>query len=87
MSDRNEFKPDWVSPPGDTILEILEERKISLSELMDRLEIPIYDVFYLIKGKISITEEIARKLVKFLGGSKQFWMNREAQYRESLERK
>jgi len=35
MIDRNEM-PNWVSPPGETILDILEERGWSRSELAQR---------------------------------------------------
>jgi len=27
-----EFKPDWVSAPGDTIADILEERGLTVEE-------------------------------------------------------
>ncbi len=31
------YAPDWVSPPGDTILDIIEERGWSQTELATRL--------------------------------------------------
>jgi len=40
----------------------------------------------LIKGVASITEETALKLERVLGSTAGFWLNREAQYRESLAR-
>ncbi len=32
-----EFAPDWVSPPGESIIDISEERGWSQSELAQRL--------------------------------------------------
>lgn len=34
------FSPDWVSPPGDTIAELQQERGLSLQELSDGLGVP-----------------------------------------------
>lgn len=31
------FTPDWVSPPGDTIADLLEERDWTQAQLADRL--------------------------------------------------
>ena len=31
------FSPDWVSPPGDTILDFLEERDWTQQQLADPL--------------------------------------------------
>lgn len=84
---KNQYNPDWTSPPGDTILDILEEKNIGLSELMDKLDIPIYDVHLLMIGRIPINDDIAQKLSEFLGGSKQFWINRENNYKTNLKRK
>ena len=31
------FTPDWVSPPGDTIIDALEERDWTQSQFAERL--------------------------------------------------
>lgn len=31
------YQPDWVSPPGDTLVDIIEERDWTQSELAQRL--------------------------------------------------
>ena len=36
----NRYKPNYVSPPGETIEEILEEREMTQSELAKRMGRP-----------------------------------------------
>lgn len=78
------FAPDWVSPPGDTILDLLEERDWTQQQLADRLGYSLKHVNQLIKGKVPLTDEAAARLQNVLGASVGFWLTREAQYRERL---
>jgi HTH-type transcriptional regulator/antitoxin HigA len=80
----SDFAPDWVSPPGETIVDLLEERGWTQNELSDRLGYSPKHVNQLIKGHVSLTEEAAVRLHNVLGGSVGFWLSREAQYREQL---
>lgn len=75
-----EFKPDWVSPPGDTIAEIMEERGVCQAYLGALL------VSDLLSGELPIGEALAARLEETVGCPAQFWLNREAQYREGLAR-
>jgi len=77
------FSPDWVSPPGDTIADLLEERDWTQLQLSERMEYTTKHISLLINGKAPITEETAVKLSRVLGGSEKFWLNREANYRAS----
>ena len=79
-----EFAPDWVSPPGDTIADLIEERDWTQVQLSERLGYTKKHVSQLINGKAPITEETALKLVKVLGSTEKFWLNREADYRAQL---
>lgn len=85
MIDVNEV-PDWVSPPGETILDGLEDRGWTQAELAERTGFTRKHVNQLIKGVASITEETALKLERVLGSTAGFWLNREALYREALAR-
>jgi len=78
------FTPDWISPPGDTIADLLEERDWTQAQLADRLGYTTKHVSQLINGKAPITEETAIKLERVLGSTAGFWLNREAQYRAQL---
>ena len=78
------FAPDWVSPPGDTILDLLEERGWTQQHLADRLGYSLKHVNQLIKAKVPLTEDAAIRLQNVLGASVGFWLTREAQYRERV---
>ena len=78
------FAPDWVSPPGETILDLLTERDWTQAQLAQRLGYTTKHVSLLMNGKAPITEETALKLEKVLGSTANFWLQREAQYRAHL---
>ena len=81
-----EFRPDWVSPPGDTVADLLDEQGWSQAEFAERVGYTPKHVNQLIRGKAGITEDTAVRLERVLGSSAQFWLSREAQYREALAR-
>lgn len=77
---------DWVSPPGDTILDLIEERDCDPIELAQRLGFSDKQFNQLIKGKISLTNDTALLLENVLGSTANFWLNREMKYRYRLRR-
>jgi addiction module HigA family antidote len=80
------FSPDWISVPGDTILDLIEEKGWSQAEFAKRIAYTTKHVSQLINGKAPITEDTALKLEHVLGSTARFWLNREVQYREVLAR-
>lgn len=78
------YTPDTVSPPGETLLEMLEERGLSQVELAQRMGRPLKTINEIIKGKAAITPETALQLERVLGVSAGFWNRRERRYREYL---
>ena len=80
------FRPDWVSPPGDTIADLIQERDWSQIELAARLGYTTKHVSQLINGKAAVTEDTSLRLERVLGGSPGFWLTREAQYRAQRAR-
>lgn len=80
------FRPDWVSPPGETILDLIEEREWSQAELAQRLGFSPKHLNQIIKGKAALSEDAALRLERVLGSTANFWLNREAKYREHLAR-
>ena len=84
MSKRNEFEPDWVSPPGDTIADILEENAYSHAEFADRMGQTQKWVHDLLRSKVPISRETAGKLELVLGSKSEFWIARDVQYRKLL---
>lgn len=80
------FAPDWVSPPGDTILDLIEERSWTQAELARRLGYTEKHISQLINGKAPLTDEAALRLERVLGANAGFWLAREAKYREHCAR-
>lgn len=81
------FEPTWPLPsPGDTMLDILEEKNWTQSEFADRAGYTTKHVSQLILGKAAITKDIALRLERVFGSSAEFWLSREAKYREAIAR-
>lgn len=80
------FTPDWVLPPGDTILDLIDERGWTQAALATRVGFSHKHVNQLVKGKVPLTEQAASRLAQALGTSVGFWLTREARYRERLVR-
>jgi addiction module HigA family antidote len=78
------FAPDWISPPGDTIADILEELGWTQAELARRLGYTEKHVSQLINGEAPITEDTAARLERVLGSTPGFWLRKEAIYRKRL---
>lgn len=83
---KNEYQPDYVSPPGETLLETLEMLGISQAELALRAGRPKKTINEIIQGKVAITPETALQLERVLSIPASFWNKREYQYREFLAR-
>ena len=86
IDQKRAFQPDWISPPGSTISDLMEERDWNQIELAKRLGFTPKHLNQLIKGKASLTEDAAFRLERVLGSTAKFWLNREAMYRERLAR-
>ena len=74
---RNEYRPSEVSPPGDTLKEILDDRGLTQAELAERMGRPKKTINEIIKGKAAITPETALQLELVLGIPASFWTARE----------
>lgn len=80
------FAPDWISPPGETILDLIEERGWTQAEVAKRLGYTEKHISQLINGKVPLTDEAALRLERVLGSNAGFWLAREAKYREHCAR-
>lgn len=80
-SSRNEYFPDEVSPPGETLGELLQERDIGQRELARRTGRPAKTINEIVNGKAEITPETAIQLERVLGVPARFWLEREHDYR------
>jgi HTH-type transcriptional regulator / antitoxin HigA len=83
----NQYVPDKVSLPGETLSETLEIRGMSQAELAERTGRAKKTINEIIKGKARITPQIALELEHVLSVPAGFWNTRESQYQEYLARK
>lgn len=74
-----------ATPPGATMEDIICESGVVVKALAERLKISEKHAKMLILGLATIDEKMAHCLEENLGGSYQFWMNREKRYRERLK--
>ncbi len=79
-----DFKPDWGSPPGDTIKDMMQEQGIDSKTLAGRLGIELNYMPHLYAGEDKIHLALAEKLAEALGSTPEFWLERERLYRESV---
>lgn len=76
----------WISPPGETIEDLLDEKGWTKTEFAKRLGYSTKHVSELLAGKVPLTDDVAMALSSVLGSTASFWLEREARYREALKR-
>ena len=80
------FAPDWVLPPGESILDIAEERRWTQAELAQRLGYSEKHISQLIHGKVPLSVDAAQRLERVLGSTLEFWLSLEANYQKHKAR-
>jgi plasmid maintenance system antidote protein VapI len=85
MSDTG-FIPRWASPPGDTIRDALGELPLDPRVLAAALGLAHEELDAFLAGEIALTIRRAERLASRIGGSIEFWMTRDGQYREDRSR-
>jgi HTH-type transcriptional regulator/antitoxin HigA len=86
MIEMSEFRPNWASAPGDTIAEVLEEKRISIGVFSKSIGYSVDEAKDLLAGRVAITLALARKLQLELGSSAEFWMSRDFRFRSTVAR-
>jgi HTH-type transcriptional regulator / antitoxin HigA len=84
---QNQYKPDSVTPPGETLMELLEEHGMSQAELAERMGRPKKTINEIIHAKAAIAPDTALQLENVFGVPAHFWMRRELDYQEFLARR
>lgn len=87
IKPKNEYRPDYVSPPGATLEEAYLERGMTQVDFAQRIGLTRKHVGEIVKGTAPITTDTALKFERVLGIPARFWNNREQQYRDFLARK
>ena len=86
MNSQNQYTPDIVTPPGEILLEKLEELGMTQADLAERIGRTKKTVNEIVRGKAPILSETALQLERVLAIPARFWTNAEGQYREFLAR-
>lgn len=77
---------DWISPPGATIKNYLDEKGWTIEYLASSLELDLKATQKLISGNHKIDFDLAVGLADYIGSTPTFWLKRENDYREDLAR-
>lgn len=85
MNRPAEYTPAWASPPGDTVKALARKKGVTASALAAALGVSDDDLPRVLDGQLPITATRAENLAAALGATKNFWMSREAKYREQLK--
>ena len=83
----NEYEPDVVSPPGDALLDILEEREMKVQDLSKLTSMSEQMIHRILSGLEPVTPAIASELEDALGIPAPFWNRREFMYQQWLKSK
>ena len=80
------YKPDYAVPPGETLVEALEEAELTQAELAFRSGLSPTYVDRLARGHEVISPAVSVKLEDVLGIPSQFWVAREDNYQSQRAR-
>lgn len=78
------YEPDFSSPPGETIKQMLYEKDMNVNELCEKLNMRNDIVTGILDGVVKINKDRAEQLGNVLGPNKRFWLNREKNYRNKF---
>ncbi|MFL0177038.1 MULTISPECIES: ImmA/IrrE family metallo-endopeptidase [Mycobacteriaceae] len=80
------LEPDYAVPPGDTLAEWLEERRMKQAEFASRINISEKALSQIISGSAPLTRATAAKLELVTGIAARTWNNLEALYQDDRAR-
>ncbi|MDX1371237.1 MAG: hypothetical protein R3321_02135 [Nitrososphaeraceae archaeon] len=80
----SEFKPNWVSPPCDTLLDIIEEKGFTPEQIVRTTGYSFKEVDDILANEHRLTMIDFHRLAYFTNTTIHFWYNREQDYVESL---
>ncbi|MBB1318162.1 ImmA/IrrE family metallo-endopeptidase [Shewanella sp. SR43-4] len=86
MIHSNDFYPDWVSPPGETIVELLDECGLSAEELGRKIGLSVHKSYKLLAGELKIENSLAYQLESTFNVSSRFWITRDEIYQDFKSR-
>lgn len=79
-------QPDWFSRPGDSLVAAMRRRGLTIAEVAERLPGGREQLRGYLAGSIPIDKVTAATLAEVVGGSSEFWLQRQENYERDLER-
>ena len=73
-----------TSPPGATIRDLLQERGVTAEDLAPRIGLDPRRMQDLLDGSLLLGKKLSRRLAYQLGSTPEFWLQRESNYRSSI---
>lgn len=84
MSNIVSYKDKMAFHPGYYVEEIIEEMEITQAEFAVRMDTTAKTLSQLISGKISLSNDLAKKLSVMMGSSVEFWLNLQKSFDEKI---
>lgn len=84
--DEQQFTPDWFSKPGDSLRSLMQRRSVTAGALASKLEGGMTTVRGILNGSLAIDVRTATALEAIVGGRSNFWLKRQANYDDAVER-
>jgi len=82
MTSKNQYYPQTILHPGDTLEEKLQEMGMSIKEFALRTDKPEKTIIAILKGSSAITPEMAIKFENVTKIRANFWMRHQQRYDE-----
>lgn len=79
---RSSFQPDFVSPPGETLKDALDELGLSMAEFAARISMPEADIRAVVDGRTPIGHDMASRFETALNVPRDFWIALESNYQQ-----
>ncbi|WP_157099182.1 ImmA/IrrE family metallo-endopeptidase [Novosphingobium rosa] len=86
MKQALEFTPDWFSKPGDSLRALMLRKSIDAQDVARHLDGGMKTLRGLLDGSNPIDDGHAGVLAEAVGGTISFWLKRQEQYDDALER-
>ncbi len=77
---------DWFSRPGDSLIAAMNRRGLKSTDVARHLQGGLEQLRGYVSGDLSIDDTAAAALSYAVGGSKAFWLSRQANYERDLQR-
>lgn len=86
MAAKNQYFPQTISHPGETLEEKLDEMNMEPKEFADATGLPEKTIIAIIKGESSITADMAVQFESVTKIPAHFWLNSQRVYDDHVVR-